>query len=85
VGGDYLQDVEQIEQIMIRMAQALVKSADPESDKKSYARKLYKLLTVGGTLDPHDQMIRLFSLYSAGLIDVTQLKYYIAQARQSEG
>jgi hypothetical protein len=84
VGGDYLQDVEQIEQIMIRMAQALVKSADPESAKKSYARKLYKLLTVGGQPDPHDHMIRLFSLYSAGVIDVTQLKSYIAQARLSE-
>jgi hypothetical protein len=82
VGGDYLHDVDQIVQIMIRMAQALVQSADPQAAKKPYARKLYKLLTAGGQPDPHDQMIRLFSLYSAGVIDVMQLKQHMQLVRE---
>ena len=81
-GGDYLDQLDQIKNTMLRMAYVMSIAADDTQARPDYARKLYKLLS--GFIRPGhtDAAINLFSLYNAGIINADVLKSNIQQLRQ---
>lgn len=44
-GTEYMEDLNRLQNTLMRYAQALSSAMDPEADKTEYARKLYKLLS----------------------------------------
>ena len=72
-GGDYFQNINLVKDTLLRYVRAMAIAADPEAEKKEYAKKLYKLLSVGTNHQELNSM-RLFSLYATGQIDKATLK-----------
>ena len=72
-GGDWLAeesaDPEKLSNTMLRYARAMQIAADPATDRREYAKKLYKLIAPEG-----DSQLALFSQYAAGELDKEQLK-----------
>jgi hypothetical protein len=80
-GGDYLAmesrgEWDDIKDTMLRFARAMQIAGNPSLERKEYAKKLYKLISPGA----QDDALKLFSQYSAGTIDKTQLKKQWADA-----
>ena len=70
-GGDYLnKPVEQLVDTSLRLAMALHIACDEQSHKEEYAKKLYKLVA---PLNSNNDMVGIFSQFSAGTIDRDQL------------
>lgn len=75
-GNDWLQKAQETERgladTVYRLGRAMTIAADPEAERKEYARKLYKILTPE---DPNQRSgMKLFADYSAGVISREQLK-----------
>ena len=75
-GNDWLQKAQETERgladTVYRLGRAMTIAADPEAERKEYARKLYKILTPD---DPNKQTsMKLFADYSAGTISPEELK-----------
>lgn len=81
-GGDYLDNLEQMELTMLRYVRAMVLASDENAEKQEYARKLYKVLTRYGVPKPQDHVIDLFSLYHSGNIDKAALILSLKRYRQ---
>jgi len=75
MGGDYVGMWSEIKNNILRFAQALHVACDPELERKEYTLKLYKLLqnSAGSTSD----IIKVFSLYSAGDWSKDKLRQYL--------
>jgi hypothetical protein len=75
-GGDWLakadEEIDILENTMLRFARAMAIAGDPSADRQEYAKKLYKLVTADN--EQYADQLRLFSEYSAGTIDKEQLK-----------
>jgi hypothetical protein len=75
-GGDWLakadEEIDILENTMLRFARAMAIAGDPSADRQEYAKKLYKLVTSDN--EQYADQLRLFSEYSAGTIDKEQLK-----------
>ena len=71
-GGDYLEKQDEIKNTLLRYVRAMAIAADPEAEKKEYAKKLYKLLGTTADNDIQD-VITLFSVFSTGLADKSWL------------
>jgi hypothetical protein len=94
-GSDYFEDIEKIQNTLMRYAQATNLAMDPAAEKPEYAKKLYKLLTKTETeqvTDPrtgtkrtvakpsgNDDAIAIFSRYVAGELPQSALKSFIKQ------
>ena len=80
-GGDWLDaNFNNIENTLLRFTVALSAAINPETYRKEYLKKLYKLLSEG--MDKSDtDVIQLFSNYSAGELDKPAL---IRQVRQKQ-
>jgi hypothetical protein len=89
-GENYMDDLKLLQNTLMRYARAMAIAMDPEAEKKEYAKKYYKLLTnvaLTQTTDPKtgrqrvevqtDDIIRLFSQYSAGSMSAYELKMKI--------
>jgi hypothetical protein len=72
-GGDWLAeesaDPEKLSSTMLRYARAMQIAADPATDRREYAKKLYKLIAPEG-----DSQLALFSQYASGELTAEQLK-----------
>lgn len=80
-GGDTLsresdEGTDFLENTLYRYVQAMAIAGNPESEKKEYAKKLYKLIAPEGG----DQTLALFSKFAAGDIDKETLKTKWAEA-----
>ena len=75
-GGDWLakadEEINILENTMLRFARAMAIAGDPSADRQEYAKKLYKLVTQDN--EQYTDQLRLFSEFSAGTIDKEQLK-----------
>lgn len=79
-GGNYLDNVEKIKNTLLRYVRAMGLAADPEAEKQEYAKKLYKLLS--STMEPGEEnIIKLFSQYSAGTLSKMELKDFLRVAQ----
>mgnify|MGYP003337639938 FL=1 len=66
-GGDWLkEDIDKLENTLLRFVVALSIAIDPQSNKQEYAKKLYKLLSPA---DDGTNTLQLFSDFKAGKID----------------
>jgi hypothetical protein len=81
-GGDYLDQLDEIKNTMLRMAYVLSLAADDTAARPDYARKLYKLLGVFSRPASTDAVINLFTLYNAGIIPANVLKDNIQSMRK---
>lgn len=79
-GGDYLKQRDEIKVTVLRFARALSIAANPEAEKKEYAKKLYQLLT--SSVDRKDNAIEAFAAYSSGLMSREDLRTTIEAYRQ---
>lgn len=78
-GGDWLQeDLDKLENTLLRFVVALNISLDPESNKQEYAKKLYKLIAPN---DDNINTLQAFSNFRAGQIDLMQLKQLVGTAQ----
>jgi Putative amidoligase enzyme len=72
-GGDWLAeenaDPNKLTSTMLRYARAMQIAADPATDRREYAKKLYKLIAPEG-----DSQLALFSQFAAGELNKEQLK-----------
>ena len=72
-GGDWLAeenaDPEKLSSTMLRYARAMQIAADPSTERREYAKKLYKLVAPEG-----DTQLALFSQYASGELTAEQLK-----------
>ena len=72
-GGDWLAeesaDPAKLQNTMLRYARAMQIAASPASDRREYAKKLYKLVAPEG-----DSQLALFSQYASGELTAEQLK-----------
>jgi hypothetical protein len=78
-GGNYLDDLDKIKLTLLRYVRAMGLAADPEAEKKEYAKKLYKFLSPLIKGDDTDTL-NWFSLYSAGALTPEELKVKIRRA-----
>lgn len=78
-GGDYLDKLPEIKMTLLRMAYTLSVASDDAAAKTDYARKLYKMLSGFSRPTRVDNMVNLFSLYSAGVITQSELKAKLQQ------
>jgi hypothetical protein len=92
-GSDYFEDIEKIQNTLMRYAQATSLAMDPAAEKPEYAKKLYKLLTKTETeqvTDPRtgtkrtvakpsadNDAISIFSRYVAGDLPKSELKGFL--------
>ena len=70
-GTNYFEDIEKLQNTLMRYARAMSIAANPSAERREYYTKLYKLLTpareaTGG--------VELFTEYAAGKINRTELK-----------
>jgi hypothetical protein len=70
-GGDYLEELEKIQNTLLRYSKALYLASDPHAERQEYAKKLTKLLGLGMKGNPISQ---LFARYQAKQIDGHTLK-----------
>jgi hypothetical protein len=98
-GKDYFRDMDKIQNTLMRYAQATSIAMDPDSEKKEYAKKLYKLLSKVETqqvVDPKTgsktvkvkpsadaDAISIFSRYVAGELPKSALKSFIKVLQHS--
>jgi len=72
-GGDWLAeenaDPEKLSSTMLRYARAMSLAANPNEERREYAKKLYKLVAPEG-----DSQLALFSQFAAGELTAEQLK-----------
>jgi hypothetical protein len=72
-GGDWLAEGDaepgKLENTMLRYARAMQIAADPSTERREYAKKLYKLIAPEG-----DSQLALFSQFAAGELTAEQLK-----------
>lgn len=94
-GSDYFDDIDKIQNTLMRYARATDIAMDPAAEKQEYAKKLYKLLTQTETqqvTDPKtgrkrtevkgkvdNDAISIFSRYVAGELPKSELKGFLKQ------
>jgi len=92
-GSNYFEDMDRIQNTLMRYARAMNIAFDPAADKPEYAKKLYKLLTdtkTQQTTDPttgtqrtefvpsiDNDAISIFSRYVAGQLPKSELKGFL--------
>ena len=92
-GSNYFEDMDKIQNTLMRYARAMDIAMDPAADKPEYAKKLYKLLTdvkTQQTTDPQtgtrrtevvsgtdNDAISIFSRYVAGEMPKSELKGFL--------
>ena len=64
-GGDYLDDLPKIKNTLLRYVRAMSLAADPEAEKKEYAKKLYKFMSP--MIKGEEDILKYFSQFSAGI------------------
>lgn len=67
-GGNYLQKQTAIKNTLLRYVRVMAIAADPQAEKREYAKKLYKLLAANNDPDIQD-VVMLFSVFSSGVAD----------------
>ena len=97
-GRDYFNDIDKIQNILLRYARATAAAMDPAAERQEYAKKLYKLLSKTETetvTDPRTGRQRtqakpqgdsdpvwIFSRYAAGELPRSALKSFIENIRK---
>lgn len=81
-GGDWLDDdLEKLENTLLRFVVAYDAAAHPEKYRNEYLKKLYKLLNVKS----NDDVLYYFSNYAAGELDKESLKRLVKSKRSEIG
>lgn len=74
-GGDYLgKNFDYIKDTMLRFVVALDSALNPEKDRKEYIKKLYKMLRPHAMAGAGFDITKYFAEFSAGELDVQELK-----------
>lgn len=74
-GGDWLEeDIDKLENTLLRFVVALDIACDPEKYKQEYAKKFYKLITNAMPQGVNNDIAALFAAYSAGTIEPNVFK-----------
>ena len=79
-GGNYFESKDKILNTIFRYIRAMNIAADPEAEKKEYAKKLYKILSSENIINK-DAMF-YFTQYATGQISKRDLKYFIKTQRK---
>jgi hypothetical protein len=83
-GGDWLnQDLEKLENTLLRFVVALDAALDPTKNQREYYAKLYKLLTPASASPADQSVVDLFARRSAGAITKEQLINLLRQREVS--
>ena len=69
-GEDYSEDIDKLENTLLRYARAMTIAANPAAERKEYYKKLYKLIAPEG----NNKALSLFAKYAAGDINAETLK-----------
>lgn len=69
-GEDYSEDVDKLENTLLRYARAMTIAANPAAERKEYYKKLYKLIAPEG----NNKALSLFAKYASGDINAETLK-----------
>jgi hypothetical protein len=77
MGGDYINRIDEIEDVIKRYAYAMTLAANPDLYRQEYAKKLYKLLSKSG--DP--TTIQLFAQFNSGILTKEELKQRLKSIR----
>ena len=72
-GGDYFQNINLVKNTLLRYVRAMAIAADPNAEKREYAKKLYKLFSIEPN-NKNTNSIKLFSMYASGQIGKLELK-----------
>jgi hypothetical protein len=80
MGGDYINRIDEIKQMIKRYAYAMTIAANPGAYRQEYAKKLYKLLSTSG----NQSTIQLFSRFSSGTLSKEELKNELRAIRASK-
>ena len=78
-GANYFDDIDRVQNTLLRYAYAMSIASDPEAEREEYAKKLYKVLS-SAVQDTGDAM-KYFIQYSTGNLDRSDLIKFIKQAR----
>lgn len=69
-GYDYFEDLDKLQNTLMRYAQAIAIAGNPAAERKEYYKKLYKLVSP----EKSDPALDLFAKFTAGEITAEQLK-----------
>lgn len=75
-GDDYFEDLDKLQNTLMRYAQAMFVASRPDLERKEYYKKLYKLISPA----KGDPAIDLFARYTSGTISKEELKAQWAEA-----
>jgi hypothetical protein len=75
-GEDYFEDLDKLQNTLMRYAQAMFVASRPDLERKEYYKKLYKLISPA----KGDPAIDLFARFTAGTISKEELKAQWAEA-----
>jgi hypothetical protein len=73
-GGDYLNNKEEIKNTFLRYIRAIAIAGDPNAERQEYLKKLYKFLKPDIGDNKASEIIRVFAMYNAGMLDLHQMK-----------
>jgi hypothetical protein len=73
-GGDYLNNQEEIKNTFLRYVRAIAIAGDPNAERQEYLKKLYKFLKPDIGDNKASEIIRVFAMYNAGMLDLHQMK-----------
>jgi hypothetical protein len=85
-GGDWLNDnLDKIENTLLRFTVALSAAMDPEAYREEYLKKLYKLLSPTSDTNRNKDTVKYFADYVAGNIPKAALRSFVKQAQLQRG
>jgi hypothetical protein len=80
-GGDWLdENYDKIVVTMLRFVVAMDIALDPTKERKEYAKKFYRLLTL--SMPESEDTLRYFAQYSAGMLPKAALKSFVRHIQQ---
>lgn len=78
---DYFNDIQKLQDTLLRYAYALSIALNPEAETKEYAKKIYQFLnSIGFRSTLGVDRTKVFALYSSGQISADQLKMYFKKS-----
>jgi hypothetical protein len=85
-GGDWLnENLDKIENTLLRFTVALSAAMDPEAYREEYLKKLYKLLSPTADTNRNKDTVKYFADYVAGNLPKAALRSFVKQAQLERG
>ena len=82
-GTDYFDDIEKIQDTLIRYAYALSIASNPQAERQEYMKKLYQLYAP--SIQGDGDTVKYFAQYIAGQLTASELKSLVKNVQQQRG